>query len=462
MLEKNTLFYGDNLDILRRHFPDMCVDLIYLDPPFNSQKNYNILFKEKTGKESKAQVEAFMDTWHWDNTAEKTYLELQKGEGEIRNMVQAFHTLLGKSDMFAYLVMMTIRLAELRRVLKETGSIYLHCDSTANHYLKIVMDKIFGENNFQNEIIWFYKTGGAGKKRFARKHDNIYFYTKTSNYNFNSQKEKSYLSHKYGFSDIIIKEDEKGHYTEVYMRDMWDIPALRGNQPETLGYPTQKPVALLERIIKASSNEGDIVLDPFCGCGTTIAAAQKLNRKWIGIDITHLAITLIKSRLKKLKIYDKDYDIIGVPVDFESAKKLAENDRYQFQYWAGSLLPSFYPIEKSAKNPYGKKGADKGVDGWLTFEDSNHDIQKIVVQVKSGWVGASDIRDLIGTIENTNSVMGVFVTLQEPTEPMKQAAFEAEYYQSKLWDTKFPKIQIITVQQLMNGEKLNLPFTVNK
>jgi site-specific DNA-methyltransferase (adenine-specific) len=200
--------------------------------------------------------------------------------------------------MMAYLAMMAPRLIELHRVLKPTGGIYLHCDPTASHYLKMLMDAVFGPRNFRNEIIWHYKTGGVSKRWFGRKHDVILFYSKTSQYQFCPQQEKSYLSHRYGFSNVEILEDENGPYTMVYMRDVWDIPALRGNQPEALGYPTQKPEALLERIIKASSNEGDLVLDPFCGCGTTIAVAQRLKRRWIGIDVARFAVTLVKRRLR--------------------------------------------------------------------------------------------------------------------------------------------------------------------
>jgi len=440
---KNTLFYGDNLEILRghNHFPDECIDLIYLDPPFNSKADYNILFKERSGKESVAQTHAFTDFWTWDLNAEKTYLEIQK-DPRIGEMITFLHGYLGKNDMMAYLVMMTIRLRELHRVLKSTGSIYLHCDSTASHYLKIIMDTVFGTENFRNEIIWKRVTAHSDAERYGKVTDRILFYTKTGKYVFNKPRKarnedyiKSHFKPDangrlyrldnlnppggrgpiYEFHGLkrpwrftqqkMLELEAKGliytkskvpqiiRYLDVLdatggaaIHELWnDIAPINSQAKERMGFQTQKPIALLERIIMTSSNEGDLILDPFCGCGTTIIAAQQLKRRWVGIDITHLAIALIRSRLRKNHVYpERDYTIIGEPVDMAGAMKLAEDNKYQFQYWAVSLMDGF-PIGRTSERPFGKKGADKGVDGWITFrEGTNIDLQKIVISVKGG------------------------------------------------------------------------------
>jgi site-specific DNA-methyltransferase (adenine-specific) len=514
----STLYYGDNLDVLRKHFPSECIDLIYLDPPFNSKADYNVLFKERSGKQSVAQAQAFSDSWTWDTTAENTYLEIQK-DPTLGSMIVFLHEHLGKNDMMAYLVMMTIRLKELHRVLKSTGSLYLHCDTTASHYLKLLLDGIFSTANFRNEIIWKRFNFHADAKRFGRVADRLLFYSKTDNYQFERQMapyKKAYIDAKFTHHDdngrkfrlsdlnppgergpvyefhgvtrawrftqekMLQLEKEGKIYTKskvpqlkryldvlearggAAVHEIWDdIPAVNSQAKERLGYPTQKPTQLLERIIQASTKEGNWILDPFCGCGTTIMAAQKLNRKWIGIDITHLAIALIRSRLKKVHVYaDKDYRIFGEPVDLASATKLAKDDKYQFQYWAVSLIDAF-PVGQTSESPYGKKGADKGVDGWLTFkEGDNLDLKRIVIQVKGGEnIGAQQVRDLVGTVESRKAAMGILITLTEPTQPMKIAAMEAGYYESPTWGHQYPKIQIITISELFEDKKPNIPHT---
>jgi DNA modification methylase len=520
----NTLYYGDNLDVLRKYFPNECVDLIYLDPPFNSKADYNILFKEATGEESVAQIQAFSDFWHWDKMAERTYLETQEYP-KLTDMIQFLHAHLGRNDMMAYLVMMTIRLRELHRVLKKTGSLYLHCDPTASHYLKIVLDGIFSVKCFRNEVVWrrSFTHGDTkqGAKHFGRCTDSLLFYVKTDAATWNPQytpysdealkrdykyieetgriyrlapvdgpggaskgnpyyeflgvkgywrfsKEK--MQKLYEEKRIVKSSTGKSLSQKMYLDEakgrpvdnVWDdINRISPTSSERLGYPTQKPQALLERLIKASSNEDDLVLDPFCGCGTAIMAAQKLKRRWIGIDITHLAISLIRSRLKEMRVFaNKDYKIIGEPADFESAKELAETNPYQFQWWALSLIDA-RPTGQTGEGRQGKKGADKGIDGWLTFREAeNINLQKIVVQVKGGvHIGAQIVRDLLGTVQATKSAMGILITLYEPTEQMKQAAMEAEYYESKTWGHKYPKIQIITIPELLSGKKPIIPHT---
>jgi site-specific DNA-methyltransferase (adenine-specific) len=310
MADGNVLYCGDNLPVLRWLVPEESVDLIYLDPPFNSNATYDIRFaRAEEGSIPATRMKAFDDTWRWDQSAAAAFQEVIEAGGDVAKAMSAFKQLLGASAMLAYLAMMAPRLVQLRSVLKPSGSIYLHCDPTASAHLRLLMDAIFGAGNFVNEIVWSYKTGGMSKRWFGRKHDVILFYAKSNGYVFALQKEKSYLAHRYGFKNVDVKQDERGFYTEVGMRDVWDIPALRGNQPESVGYPTQKPIVILERMIEASTKPGDVVLDPFCGCGTALAAAEKLDRNWIGIDIADLAVDLITARLTA--IGSSDYEVVG-------------------------------------------------------------------------------------------------------------------------------------------------------
>jgi len=450
-MTQNILYYGDNLDVLRRHVKDESIDLVYLDPPFKSNQDYNVLFAEQNGSKSKAQIKAFEDTWRWDQEAAETYEEIVEAGGRVSQVMQAFEKFLGQSDMLAYLSMMAPRLIELQRVLKSTGSIYLHCDPTASHYLKMLMDAIFGKQVFQNEIVWCYKTGGATKRRFARKHDILLFYTKSeTDYLFNPQKEKSYMMHTYGFKKSDFQTDESGQYAWVIAKDWWEIPSVGSADKQRLGYPTQKPEKLLEKIIMASSNEGDIVLDPFCGCGTTIAVAQRLNRHWIGIDITHLAITLIKHRLHDAFGATISYQVIGEPVSLPDAKTLAKEDPYQFQWWALGLVGA-RPVEQ-------KKGSDKGIDGRLYFHDDpvSGKTKQIIISVKAGHTGSPHIRDLRGVIEREKAEIGVLISMEEPTKHMRTEAAGAGFYDSP-WGKRFPHLQILTVGELLEGKGIEYP-----
>ncbi len=475
-INENVLFYGDNLPILREYIPDESIDLVYLDPPFNSNRSYNILFKEEGGRESKAQLSAFDDTWHWDKVAARTYHEIiQNAPLFITEMVGALHSFIGENQMMAYLVMMTTRLVELHRILKPTGSLYLHCDPTASHYLKIILDAIFGKENFKNEIVWCYEIGGRSKQKWGRKHDVILFYTKTDEYTFNSKEVA--IPRKLGTHMKTRIDDEGREYQEkqdaksgkIYRYyidegeitpDWWvGIQQLNREARERLGYPTQKPQELLERIVKASSNPGDFILDPFCGCGTAIAAAQKLNRKWIGIDITYLAISLQKYRLKDSfnVLPGKDYQVIGEPVDLSSAKQLAHDNRYQFQWWALGLIRAM-PLGGELGDKKGKKGKDLGEDGKIRFfDDTSGEPKSALVQVKSGHVKSGDIRDLHGTVERENAAIGVFITLELPTSEMNKEALSAGFYTSKHFQKDYPKIQILTIEQLLNGEQIQMP-----
>lgn len=454
---KNKLYFGDNLEIMRDHIADETIDLIYLDPPFNSSATYNVLFEEKNGTKSGAQITAFEDTWHWGKEPEQAYHEIvTHGPKKLSDLVQALRSFLGSNDMMAYLTMMAPRLAEMYRILKTTGSIYLHCDPTASHYIKLILDAIFGYKNFVNELIWHYATGGASKRHFSRKHDIIFFYSKTDDYKFYPERIKVPRTEK----ALERARNPKGARIEAEDKlklpeDVLNIQALNPMAVERLGYPTQKPEKLLECLIKASSDEGDVVLDPFCGCGTSIAVAERFNRKWIGIDITHIAITLMKNRLedtfgKELSIYS----VIGDPKDLNSAKALAEENRYQFEWWALGKVGARPAQDK-------KKGSDKGIDGYIYFFDdaSETKAKKIVVQVKSGHVGVNQIRDLKGVMEREKAEIGAFITLKEPTKPMKTEALAKGFYEPEIYNGKrsFQRIQILTIKEILEGKQLEYP-----
>lgn len=546
----NTLYYGDNLQVLRASVASESVDLVYLDPPFNSQASYNVLFKAPSGEKSQAQIEAFEDTWHWNDYAENAFDEVMKsGNGDVAELLRALRSFLKENDMMAYLTMMAIRLLELNRVLKSTGSLYLHCDPTASHYLKVLLDGIFGKEHFRSEIVWR-RTGSHNKAtRWAPIHDIIFFYTKTDKYTWNNPRRPYMRGH---VKENFI-EDEKGGYKTDYYGNVltgsgtrkgesgkpwrsfdptaksrhWAIPGkiweevgidpsgltqhqkldllfeegfititegeawpmyqltigsndgpaapdiwayqpytegtvfgtkegidaevswLKPKDAERLGYQTQKPVGLLERIISASSNEGELVLDPFCGCGTTIHAAQKIKRHWVGIDITHLAISLIEKRLKDA-FPDIAFEVHGTPKDIDGARALAALDKYQFQWWAVSLVDAV---------PYGgkKKGADSGIDGFIYFKPDGKTTEKAIVSVKGGdSVSVLMIRDLAHVVGREKAKIGVFITLAEPTKPMHTEAVKAGFYETLYG--KYPKIQIFTIAELFAGKQPNIPL----
>ena len=490
---ENLLYYGDNLDVLKRHIKDETVDLVYLDPPFNSNTDYNVLFAEKDGSKAASQIQAFTDTWTWNQESESVFAEIVTAGGRVGDCLQAFRTFLGENDMLAYLVMMAPRLVELRRAMKPTASIYLHCDPTASHYLKLIMDAVFGPGNFKNEIVWSYKRYTAQAKRFQRLHDILFYYAKSDEALFNDLRED--YGSKSGKADSHYKQDENGKWYRWQKRkgkepykiflseggrrigDVWEIPIINASAQERIGYPTQKPIALLERIISASSNPGDVVLDPFCGCGTTIAAAQALDRRWIGIDITHLAITLIKQRLKDSfgieqvvramlsgkgeteKVGEaateygeakRSFYVVGEPTSEPDAAALAASDPYQFQWWALGLVGA-RPVEQ-------KKGADKGIDGRIVFQgDKPGSFENVILSVKAGHTGSSHVRDLKGVLEREKAAIGVLISMQEATAPMKTEAVTAGFYESATWGRKYPKVQLLTVAELLVGKKVEMP-----
>jgi len=512
-MEDNLLYYGDNLDVLRRHVKDETIDLVYLDPPFNSNASYNVLFAEQNGAQAAAQIKAFEDTWKWDEAAAKAYQEVVEAGGKASQTLQSFRMVLGDSNMLAYLAMMAPRLMELRRVMKPTASIYLHCDPTASHYLKLLMDAVFGGENYRNEIVWQRTNVHNAAGQYGRIHDIIFFYTKGGEYTWNSvtmpygsaqakryhRDEQGRLytgqdltasrpdsdSGKFEWRGTMPPPSRGWGYTEEQLEKWWaegriltkrdgaprmdglrvyfdempgkslqsvwtDIPRIPNTSRERLGYPTQKPEALLERIMQASSNEGDTVLDPFCGCGTTIAAAQHLNRRWIGIDITHLAITLIKHRLRDTFGDQVAYKVIGEPVSVPDAEMLAQQDPYQFQWWALGLVGA-RPVEQ-------KKGADKGIDGRLYFhDDADSKTKQVILSVKAGHTSAPHVRDLRGVLDREKAEIGVLITMQEPTSAMRSEAAGAGFYTSQVWGKSYPRLQILTVADLLSGKGIDMP-----
>jgi site-specific DNA-methyltransferase (adenine-specific) len=382
----------------------------------------------------------------------------------VADAIKAMRDLLGENDMMAYLAMMAPRLIELRRVLKDTGSIYLHCDPTASHYLKVLMDSIFQPVNFRNEVIWYYynKMHDRRKKLFPRATDTLLFYAKNveSSFTFHQLQEQRespirQLARKKVAGKMVNVKDAAGHVVynirETRVLDnVWRIPALQPASAERLGYPTQKPVALLERIIQASSNLGDTVLDPFCGCGTAIDAAQKLGRSWVGIDITYLAIGLIKSRLSDSYGDALGYDVIGEPTALPDAQELAADDPYQFQWWALGLVDA-RPVDQ-------KKGADKGIDGKLYFQDdAAGQTKQVIFSVKAGHTGPNHVNELRGVVERENAAIGVLITMQEPTKAMKADAASAGFYEWAWTGAKFPRLQLLTVAELLGGRRVDMP-----
>jgi len=450
----NILYYGDNLDVLRQHVPDESVDLVYLDPPFNSNASYNVLFVERSGEQSAAQIKAFDDTWRWDQAAAAAYEETVEAGGDVSRAMQAFRTILGTNNMLAYLAMMAPRLIELRRVLKPTGSLYLHCDPTASHHLKLLLDSILGPQHFRNEIVWHYRRWTGAARSFLKMHDTIFFYTKTNDYTFNRQftayteksaeRKKNYHTRIKGDEVYVTSVDERG----VGENDVWQIPLINSQALERMGYPTQKPEGLLERIIESSSDPGDIVLDPFCGCGTSISVAQRLGRRWIGIDVTALATSLIKTRLRDAFGDAAQFHTVGEPITITDAAELAGSDPYQFQWWALGLVGA-RPVDE-------KKGADKGIDGRIYFHDeAGGKTKQIILSVKAGKVQVQHLRDLRGVIDREEAQIGVLISLQTPTAPMRVEAASAGFYESA-WG-KHPRLQLLTVEELLAGDRIDMP-----
>jgi len=548
----NRLYYGDNLDVLRNHIASESIDLVYLDPPFNSNANYNILFKSPTGKAADSQIEAFEDSWHWNDSAEAAFHDVMvSGNTNVAELLRAMRGFLKENDMMAYLAMMAVRLIELHRVLKPTGSLYLHCDPTASHYLKLLLDGVFGAR-MRGELIWkrssAHNDGKQGSKQPGRIHDCIFFYTKTESWVWNpiytvydaeylaaeykrqnheqrwyketdltaakpggdvsydwrvkqavggsweSDLDDEWLSPKDAWQYKAVKPydgrywayskanlrafAESGNLIHrstgmprlvqfadkmpgVALQDLWnDIPPISPKAQERLRYPTQKPLALLERIISASSNPGDIVLDPFCGCGTAVDAAQNLGRRWIGIDVTHLSIGLIERRMQERYGNTLQYEVIGTPNDTDSALKLAADEPHQFQYWITQAIGG-QPFQG------GRKGMDRGIDGYIYYSSTTDMDTKAgpkqrtdaaIISVKAGQrVGVAMVRDLKGVMEREKADIGIFVCVITPTREMEREAAAAGVFVDPGTGETYPRLQIYTLAEYFAGLRPKLP-----
>ncbi len=518
---KNKIYYGDNLDVLRKYIKDETVDLCYIDPPFNSKRNYNQIYNN-VGKEDKAQAQAFVDTWTWDDYANQALAEIQTNyygtlTAQTVDLIEGLTKVLKKSSLLAYLVNMTLRIAEIHRVLKPTGSFYLHCDPTSSHYLKLVLDAIFCPQggDYKNDIIWKRTTAHNDSKRYGMNIDIILFYTKSASHIWNSQ----YKSYDEGYHGRFKNKDADGRYwtddnltakglagggyeyeykgakslwrvpeetmkkldaegklhftkrggirIKRYLEDLkgislqclWeDINPINSQAKERLGYPTQKPEILLERIIKASSNEGDVILDAYCGCGTTLAVAEKLKRQWIGIDITYQSIALILKRLEDQQANLENIEINGVPKDFDSAVALAnktdDRTRKEFEKWA------ILTYSKNRAMIHEKKGGDAGIDGMAYVTDrvlGKVENRKVLFSVKSSkTLSPAVIRELNGTIERENAACGVLLTLYPMPNLVKESK-QYGLYHNNFNDSDYPKIQVVSVGDIFDGQRLELP-----
>ena len=512
----STLYFGDNLDVMREKIATESVDLIYLDPPFNSNSNYNVLFDEATGNKSSAQTEAFQDTWSWGPASAIAYDDVVRHGGELSLLIIAYRNWLGENRLMAYLAMMAVRIIELDRVVKPKGSLYLHCDPTASHYIKLLLDACFGHSSYRREIVWLRSKNPKGSQHVMRSYgpatDSILYYGMSQETPLYLDRIRGVLSAdeiatKYPITDAVgryadgpilrskgmgsrenlvyeykgftpgpsgwrmnrksLEElDAKGNLAwtrtgaprrklrpEDDMGDpvgsFWgDIPPLNSQARERLGYPTQKPVALLDRIIRASSDAGDVIFDPFCGCGTTVEAAQRLGRQWIGIDVAHYAVTLMERRLKSGHP-EATYEVYGRPTTYAGAIDLARRDKYQFQWWAAWLL--------GAQTYEGKKGKDRGIDGNIYFANGPFGLGRIIISVKGGQnVAPSMVSELAGVVQREDATMGVLITLAEPTKAMLSNAAGSGFVQ-KSAHGRLPLIQIATVAQMLRGQRPQLP-----
>lgn len=456
-LEHGTLYYGDCLDWMRE-FPDDCVDLLYLDPPFNSNANYNMIFGESNGVS--AQLRAFTDTWKWNAEAvERVQMIRNAVAHPAHRAIEAAYDLLGNSGMMSYLSYMAERLVEMKRLLKPTGSIYFHCDPTASHYIKIILDTIFGHKNFRNEIVWCYSRPSAPKQRqLSRVHDIIFWYSHGDNWCFNpdeirqpyapsSRAREGYsaAASKVAEGNVELHKDGKFPESWVY------IPPVKGNSRESLSYPTQKPIALLERIIKAGSNKGDVVLDPFCGCGTTIEAAHKLGREWIGIDISSFAIdVVINRRLTPAGIASK---YAGIPADLMGAKQLASDRPLDFETWAiqrvEGLAPNIKQVGDSGIDGRGKIVPQRDTDKSLISDD-------VIAQVKGGHFVLGQLRDFLHVVERDKVGFGIYITLEKVTSD-KAIAEIAEFGKVKIGAKSYPRVQLWSIEEHFNGVTPDIP-----
>jgi len=542
--QKNRLFYGDNLGVLRKHIASGSVDLCYIDPPFNSKRNYFQIYTNQ-GSEDRAQAQAFVDTWEWGSDAIEGFkwlTDVSRLNGDPLNpsaavltrqtvaLIRGLSEVLGEGSLFAYIVHMTQRIVEIHRVLKPTGSFYLHCDPTASHYLKLVCDAVFcGQGGeYLGEVIWRRTNSRSTTGRWPRLHDVILQYSRSFNWTFVPQTAlgelaktphtlitgadgKKYntfeltgagltqdgesgrpwrgfspaaMGRHWGYNHAQLEEWVAGdlihfpknggfprrraeqpfdaHNRLVTVGDVWsDIDRLNQTAKERLGYPTQKPEALLERIVRASSNEGDVVLDAYCGCGTTVAVAQRLGRRWIGIDVTYQSIALILKRLEDR--YPADWSQIeagivldGIPRDISSARALAnktdDRTRKEFEKWA--ILT--YSRNQARINE--KKGADAGIDGIAYFLLDRETNGKAIFQVKSGGANRATLATLNSDRQREKAEFGILISMDPATKAMRDEIAAAGTYKHPLLNREDDRIQVVTIEEILDGKRLDLPM----
>ena len=475
----NRLYYGDCLTVMRDHMKLASANLIYLDPPFNSNREYNAIYKDETGRPLPDQIEAFCDLWELDEERERALrtMPILMREAGIADEVAEFwrlwmNALRGTQPrLLAYLSYMVERLLLMKGVLRPTGSIFLHCDPTASHYIKVMMDGIFGHRNFRNEIIWCYTGPGTrGMRQFNRKHDTILWYSKGKTWTFNADAVriphagKTQANYRAGLAGSGFASDERELPEGGKVPETWwtGIAIAPRSKHEYMRYRTQKPLALLDRIIRATSNPGDVVFDPFCGCATTMEAAHRLNRKWIGIDIAIHAIKRVATiRLRdRLKLTPgEDFTIEGVPRNLEGARDLWERDKYHFQKWAVEQVDGFVTT---------KRTADGGVDGRLYFDvPGERDLQSMAIEVKGGRnVTIADVRALRGVLENETAQLAGLI-IMEPLGATKDRNFrrfmaEAGDMEIEQHMNPYPRMQLLTVADILEGKRFRTPGAVGR
>ena len=467
VVQPNSLYYGDCLNVMA-DWPDETFDLVYLDPPFNSDAKYNVVFGTAPGS-NKPQMMAFDDTWKWNDKAVERYEALSRAAAHpAHKAIVGLHTMLGGCGMLAYLTYMAQRLAEIRRVLKPTGSVYLHCDPTASHYLKVIMDAVFRARNFRNEIAWHYSGWNRKmKSHLDKRHDTVLFYGKTAAATFRTPtrpwtSEEEYITnrrqkvHTDGKGErYVLSDGGGGKRVRRYLRDamkygaplddVWDIPKINNSdKTEKLSYPTQKPLALLERIIQASSDADGLILDPFCGCGTTVDAANRLGRKWVGIDVSPFALDLIKKRRFK----DSRIRVFGFPVNVATAQAMASSQPFEFERWAVNRIPGIAPNEVQV--------GDGGVDGrgFLFGHPSGESL--VLAQVKGGKFSIDQLRAFLSVVEREKAAFGVFITVGKVTSPgaKREAAGAGKV---KIGAKTYPKVQLWSIAEHFDDREPSLP-----
>jgi site-specific DNA-methyltransferase (adenine-specific) len=504
-----TLYLGDNLEVLRGKIPDASVDLIYLDPPFKTNQDYGALFARRDSREPRTRIVAFDDTWTWTDASGAQFDDLVAAKTKLGQTLLLLEQVVGRNDLLAYVTEMAPRLVEMHRALRQSGSLYLHCDPTASHYLKVILDAIFGPANFRNEVVWRRAhPKGHAFTRFARNHDVILGYAKDAGklkwraqylpydeeraakqYSLidedgrpyqltsllNPNPDRPNLTYEFkGVTRVwrwtrerMEEEDAKGRivvprdgqgiprykrYLDeqegIPIDDFWgDIDFAAGG--ERLGFPTQKPEKLVERILLSTTDPGDLVLDPFCGCGTTVAVAERLRRHWIGIDISYLAISLIRFRLADRFGEQARYSVVGTPTSAGEALALAREDRRQFDLWALSTVGA-RPANES-------EGRRLGFQGERLFREDESNINLALVKVVDR-PDTGSVETLRGAMESLGAKAGIVISFERPSAQVLGLVHSLGNYEPKHSRGQYRRIQILTVDEVVAGKQPSLPF----